>query len=222
MTIDPKAIDAAREAYANSFHLGDGITAALEGAEYERDDFDEHNTLFAAEHTSLPARGGFRALQETTMSNIRDYNDAESQAFQGDVCIFRVPDALAKKLNRTDETAPFDGRLILQAGEFSGHHHAIKLPQPAMFHDGAMAQELATKNVPVATVRMFRDAALANALIREGTLTRADLCVGFLEIEGGSVVVNHEEHDGIRLHPGCFYVGRQVESAGAEERIVKD
>jgi hypothetical protein len=155
------------------------------------------------------------------MSNVRDYDHAKGQAFQGDVCIFRLPDALAAKLSRIDQVEPVEGRLILQAGEFSGHHHAIKLPQPVMFHDGALAQQLEAKTKP-ATARMFRDAALASALISDGALTRADLCVGFLEIEGGAMTVNHEEHDGIRLPEGIYYCGRQVESAGAEERVVAD
>ena len=60
------------------------------------------------------------------------------------------------------------------------------------------------------------------AMRGKGILTRGDLAIGCLVVEGVSVVVTHEEHDGIRLPPGNYYVGRQVESAGAEERVVAD
>ena len=157
------------------------------------------------------------------MSNVRNYNPSEGQAYQGDVCIFLVPKKVAVKLNRIDEISPVAGRLILQEGEFSGHHHAIKLPQPVMFRDDAMAQELETNTrAAAATARMFRDPDMAQALVNEGILTRTNLTVGFLEIEGGEMTVTHEEHDGIRLPSGIYYVGRQIESAGAEERIVAD
>lgn len=156
------------------------------------------------------------------MSIVKDYDPSKGQAFQGDVCIFRVPPKIAAKLNRADEIAPIAGRLILQEGEFSGHHHVIKLPQPAMYHDGALTRELTIASAPKATARMFRDSVAADALIGDGILTRADLCVGFLEIENGPVTVTHQEHDGIRLPSGIYYVGRQIESAGAEERVVRD
>ena len=156
------------------------------------------------------------------MAIVKDYDHTKGQAFQGDVCIFRVPDKLAKSLDRAGEVAPIEGRLILQAGEFSGHHHAIKLPQPVMFHDGALAREFETAISTKAAARLFRDPQLAASLVNANILTRTDLNVGFLEIEGGPMTVVHEEHDGIRLPDGLYYIGNQIESAGAEERRVVD
>ena len=64
--------------------------------------------------------------------------------------------------------------------------------------------------------------ALAERLVEANILARADLCVAFLTVEEGFVTVSHPEHDGIRLPPGVYYCGRQVESAGEEERRVAD
>jgi hypothetical protein len=36
------------------------------------------------------------------------------------------------------------------------------------------------------------------------------------------VVLSHEEHDGIRLPIGRYLIGRQIESAGADEHLVAD
>ena len=146
-------------------------------------------------------------------------------AAQGDVILIPLSKGLA--LDRTNEINPVDGRLILQHGELTGHHHGITVPgfrsQPVMFRDDALARDLA-QAAPVATgtARMYRDDKLARSMVGKGILARADLCVGFLEVTEGPVVVTHEEHDGIRLPIGLYYVGRQVESAGAEERMVAD
>lgn len=157
------------------------------------------------------------------MTIIKDYDPNKGQAFQGDVCIFRVPSKIAAKLNRADEIAPISGRLILQEGEFSGHHHVIKLPQPVMYHDGALARDLTATAAPkVGSAHLYRDPDLAAQLVRDDVLTRSDLCVGFLDVADAPMTVTHEEHDGIRLPVGLYYVGNQVESAGSEERRVAD
>lgn len=157
--------------------------------------------------------------------NVRDWNPDAGMAFQGDVALIPVPAALAASLATNDEIKPIDGRLILQEGEVTGHHHAIRLPglsaQPAMYADGALARTMeTTAALPVA--RLYRDDALARRLAAEGPLARADLIVAFLKVDNGPVVVSHEEHDAIRIPPGLYAVGRQVESAGAEERRVQD
>lgn len=146
--------------------------------------------------------------------NIRDFNPAVGQAFQGDVTIVAVPSGWAVAMH--DEIAPRDGRLILQEGEVSGHHHAV------YFRDDGLARAAAVKTaLPVA--RLFRDPELARRMAsNDGPLMRSDLTVGFLLVESGPIVVSHEEHDGIRLPVGLYYIGRQVESAGAEERVVED
>lgn len=152
---------------------------------------------------------------------IRDWNPADGDACQGDICLFRVPDTL--KIATHEEIAPRDGRLLIQEGEVTGHHHAIRSPEPVMFRDDGMARaSLKSAGVKTGSAKLYRDTAAAQALVNAGELTRTNLCIGFLLVEGTPVVISHEEHDGIRIPVGCYYVGRQVESAGAEERIVVD
>ena len=166
--------------------------------------------------------------------NIRKYNPAEGQAFQGDVSIIPIPADIA--ITTTHEISPVKGRLILQEGEVSGHHHAVDLrqknfqAQPRETGDpllstrspklrkafGGMTKE------KLGTARMYRDDKAVAEMVRRGILTRADLAIGCLVVDGGPMAVTHEEHDGISLPPGQYLVGRQVESAGAEERIVAD
>ena len=165
---------------------------------------------------------------------IHDFNPSTGQAFQGDVSIIPIPDDIGIAL--AEEIKPVQGRLILQEGEVSGHHHAVDLRQK---HFHAQPREvgdpsLATKSPvlrralggmakPAAcTARMYRDAAVPNEMVRRGILTRADLAIACLVIEGGPMSVTHEEHDAIRLPVGRYLIGRQIESAGAEERIVAD
>jgi hypothetical protein len=166
--------------------------------------------------------------------NIRDFNPADGMAFQGDVAIVPIPDNI--KIATTDEIKPIEGRLILQEGELTGHHHAITLlERPALTEaepqiapvkasraaQKVMADALANK-ITVPTAKLYRDPAAVQAMVRADILARADLAVACLVVEGGPMVVSHEEHDGIRLPVGRYYVGRQVESAGAEERRVAD
>lgn len=151
----------------------------------------------------------------------RDWNPADGLAFQGDVLLMPIPDTIP--LRTTDEIAPIDGRLILQEGEVTGHHHAIRLPQPVMFRDDGIARDPAVKApVAIGVAHLYRDDQAARAMVAAGLLARSDLCTGFLVVEGGPVTVSHEEHDPIHLPPGRYYVGQQIESAGAEERVVSD
>lgn len=162
---------------------------------------------------------------------IRDYDPTAGQAFQGDVAIVPIPTNIT--IDTTEEIAPVDGRLILQEGEVTGHHHAIALMErPAA--DAPTARRRTSKTaerlmndalagkIAVPTARLFRAPAAVEALRQRGILTRTDLAVGVLVVEHGPMVVSHEEHDGIRLPAGRYYIGRQIESAGAEERIVRD
>lgn len=162
---------------------------------------------------------------------IRDFDPAKGCAFQGDVAIVPVPAAIAAKLNRGEEIQPVHGRLILQEGEVTGHHHAITLERPVSRREPLANPSLEVERlmsdaldgkIALPSARMFRDQAIAEAMRAAGILTRTDLCVGILSVEVGPMTVTHEEHDGIRLPIGCYYIGRQVESAGAEERRVAD
>lgn len=167
---------------------------------------------------------------------IRDFDPAKGQAFQGDVSIIPIPDDLA--VSTKEEIAPTDGKLILQEGELTGHHHHIAVrerkfrPANAAKADPVLhtrdtrlrrafgGRKRADEQAPSA--KLFRDPKVAAEMQRRGLLTRTDLAVGCLVIEGGPMVVTHQEHDGIRLPAGSYLVGRQIESAGAEERAVAD
>lgn len=167
---------------------------------------------------------------------VRNYDPKEGQAFQGDIAIIPMPSTIPIATN--DEIKPRDGRLIIQEGEVSGHHHAITLPRTRNFRSDTRqvgdpsvttrdrklqrAFGRPNKQHPVGTARMFRDPAAVEALRRAGVLTRTDLAIGCLVVEGEPMIVSHEEHDAIRLPPGNYYLGRQIESAGAEERVVED
>lgn len=165
---------------------------------------------------------------------IRDYDPSQGQAFQGDVSIVPIPAGI--RISTIDEIAPVNGRLILQEGEVSGHHHAIDLRtrnfqsqsretgDPLMAtRDPKLRKALGgASKASAPTARMYRDPAAVNAMVTASIMLRADLAIGCLVVERDPVVVSHEEHDGIRLQPGNYLIGRQVESAGTDERIVED
>ena len=166
--------------------------------------------------------------------NIRSYDPAGGQAFQGDVSIIPIPDDIV--IARTEEIAPVNGRLILQEGEASGHHHAVELRQrpfqgqPRVAGDPLLATRSAKpRGAPggaskraAGSARMFRDGKVIAEMMRRNILTRSDLAIGCLVVEGAPMAVTHEEHDSISLPPGQYLIGRQVESVGAEQRIVAD
>ena len=107
----------------------------------------------------------------------------------------------------------------------TGHHHAIRygLSEVARFRDDGLARDMAyVAGAAIGTASLVRDTASLNALVAVGCLTRTDLAIGFLLVDGGPVDLIHPEHSTIRLPEGHYYVGRQVESAGAEERKVQD
>lgn len=153
---------------------------------------------------------------------------------QGDVEILRVPDSIT--INTNHEVKPRNGRLILSEGEVTGHHHAILMRATMFREDGAGSGPPFPNAVVVphnnalargaGTARLYRDPAAVEALVRDRKLLREDLAIGFLIVEGGPVTLRHEEHDAIRLGPGRYYVGGQIESvmesAGMDERRVED
>lgn len=172
-------------------------------------------------------------INHPNRSGVRRWNPSEGQAFQGDVAIIPMPADIG--IARHDEISPVAGRLILQEGEVSGHHHAINLrgrnfqAQPKVSGDPLMAtKDPALKKAlggaarGAGTARMYRDPAAVDAMVTRGVLTRGDLAIGCLIVEGAPVLLSHEEHDTIEIPPGNYVIGRQVESAGAEERVVRD
>lgn len=120
-----------------------------------------------------------------------------------------------------------DGTVRLLEGEVTGHHHEIVFGSRhlARFRDDALAHDLAAA-APVAlgTARLVQDDALLSKLIASGhwQARYRGLHIGFLVVEDGPVDLIHPEHDTWRLSPGVYTCGRQVESAGAEERMVQD
>lgn len=152
---------------------------------------------------------------------IKNWNPDKGDMQQGDVILFRIPDNIS--LSLTQEISPRDGRLILAEGEVTGHHHAIWMPQPAMFRDDAMAREIEAKvPAPAATAKLYADKSAADALVRAGQVSHARLFIGVLVVEGGSMVLRHDEHDAARIPPGRYYVGGQAEWDAAKERRVQD
>jgi hypothetical protein len=123
------------------------------------------------------------------------------------------------------------GTLRLLEGEATGHHHEIVYGSKhlAFFRDDALARDLAAaSSLALGTARLVQDRKLLDRLINGGFASPdrpwrlRDLHIGFLLVEGGSVDLVHPEHDTWRLPDGIYYCGRQVESAGAEERAVTD
>jgi hypothetical protein len=164
---------------------------------------------------------------------VRDFDPAAGQAFQGDVAIIPVPAHI--RVDTREEIAPSDGRLVLQEGELTGHHHAIdlrrerhfrpderRLGEPALHTQSPRLRHAFGAIAPEGEARLYRDPGAVNAMMMAGILTRPDLAVGVLVVTGGPVVLRHEEHDGIRLPEGRYLIGRQIESAGADERVVAD
>lgn len=184
------------------------------------------------------------------MTKIVDYDPTKGQAMQGDIFIMGLDKKHADLLSFNEEIASKNNILVIAEGEVTGHHHAINFTHdwntvPSFRDDGlARALEveakvnlleeskqptrmnmlenfLGTSSAIAKTASFYRDSSLADRLVSDKILTRADLTIGFLKVDY-PCVVTHEEHNGIRLPKGIYYIGGQVESVGAEERRVKD
>lgn len=160
--------------------------------------------------------------------HIHDFDPKHRGAAQGDLYLFRLTEAEAKRLAGTPIKTAQRGTIRLLEGEVSGHHHEIVMDRAPADHDDASAEAIAVAALAIAKARstanrgtatLYQDDALAASL---EWLKRRDLIIGFLLVERGPVVLRHPEHDAIRLPDGVFYVGRQIESAGAVERVVAD
>lgn len=158
--------------------------------------------------------------------HIFDFDTSVRGAAQGDLYLFRLTDAEAKKLSGETIKQSVRGTIRLLEGEVTGHHHEIVLDRPEGGEANAEAVTIAAIEIAKArskaargTATLYRDDDLAGSL---KWLQRRDLIIGFLHVEGGPVVLRHPEHDGIRLPEGAYYIGRQIESAGAAERVVAD
>lgn len=157
------------------------------------------------------------------INNIVDFDQSKRGAPQGDLMIFRLTDEEAKRRSGVAIKRSESGDIRLLEGEVTGHHHTIlskafPTPQPVRFRDDGLARDIEAVTM-IGSATLYQDADLASSL---PWLTRRNLIIGFLHVDGGPVVLGHPEHDGIRLPEGTYYVGRQIESAGAEERVVSD
>jgi len=159
--------------------------------------------------------------------NIHDYDPSKGGAFQGDLAIWPLSTTEASKLAGTAIKAPQRGSIRLLEGEVTGHHHEIVLDRSSDADEvdaeaitvAALAIAKAQASAGRGTATLYQDDALAASL---PWLQRRDLIIGFLKVDGGPAVLRHPEHDAIRLPKGTYYVGRQIESAGAIERVVAD
>jgi hypothetical protein len=134
-----------------------------------------------------------------------DWDPSEGDALQGDVILFQVPDDFV--IDKTNEIKPKNNNLVLAEGEVTGHHHQIALFR----EDGSSG-----------TAKLYEDRNAVRKLVEKGELTTDRLAIGFLIVEGGPVVLRHDEHDSVRIPPGKFYVGGQEEWDAATARRVKD
>jgi hypothetical protein len=165
---------------------------------------------------------------------------AYDQVFQGDVWVMRLPDDMP--VPREAELPHKFGKLVVQEGEMTGHHHYVDtvMDRPK---EGAMINEAALESLKdeetsfdalksvnsifgnaakEPSAKLYSAGKLAEQLVKDQVLLRADLVVGLLEINNGPMKLYHQEHSAIGLPPGKYIVGRQIESVAGEERRVAD
>jgi len=156
------------------------------------------------------------------------------QIFQGDVWLMKLPDTMKVDL---ESPIPNNGRLILQEGEMTGHHHYVDsaiMERPAdlppmdadvdfdeVFKDPSLKKMFSSKRKE-ATAKFYTASKLAEQLVKDQVLVRSDLVVGMLEVTNGPMNLYHQEHGSLPLSPGKYIVGRQIESVAGEERRVAD
>lgn len=158
--------------------------------------------------------------QKEINMKIATWDPNKGDCYQGDICLFRIPDSI--KIDKSVEINKKDNRLILAEGEVTGHHHSIWLRyEPAMFRDDAIAREMMTMESN-AVASLFSDPKAIANLVKAGELTSAELAIGILSVEGGTMLLTHNEHDAIRIPPGNYYVGNQREWDAAQARKVAD
>lgn len=127
-------------------------------------------------------------------------------------------------IDQSQRLRSHDSRLVLLEGEVTGHHHGFWWPQPARFHDAA----LASARPPVAATvpaRLYRDDALVGSLpLRAGAPV-----IGLLILDEDSTLrhasiagVPTDEHDDLRLPAGGYLVTGKQEQAAGDIRAVAD
>jgi len=159
--------------------------------------------------------------------HIVNFDPNHRGAAQGDLYLFKLTDAEAAKRCGVELKKANRGSIRLLEGEVTGHHHEIVqdheetggTEEASAIAAAALGIAKARAAAARGTATLYQDDNLAAAL---PWLRRRDLMIGFLVVTGGPVILRHPEHDAVKLPEGTFYVGRQIESAGAEERVVSD
>lgn len=159
--------------------------------------------------------------------NIKFWDRNEGLAYQGDLVLMPLPDSFS--FNKTNLIKEKNNQIVLLEGEMTGHHHSIDV-SPEIDWDVKVVRKAPNKSAQMTgdtlfqkgTARLYKDEGALDLLKTMGYLTRTDLAVGLLEVSDNVVHLRHQEHDGIIIPPGKYYVGRQIESVGTEERIVRD
>lgn len=157
------------------------------------------------------------------------------QYYQGDIWFMALPDEW--KVTFDQEIPVLNGKLIIQEGELTGHHHSIDvMDRPSTFREGmeipkseaprfkdtSLNKMFFDKEMVTPTARLYRGNNVATELVEKNILLRADLVIGLLHVTEGPVKVTHQEHNSVVLGPGRYVCGRQIESVAGEERRVAD
>ncbi len=162
------------------------------------------------------------------------WNPEEGQAFQGDIVLMKLPEEIVVARYRV-LVPPTEARVVLQEGELTGHLHRIANGGGlTFFRDDGLARDLPPADAvePCASRReekprtgragLYEDFVALQQMIDSGLLRRGLCSIGFLVVEGGPVVLEHEEHAPILIPAGAYYVGGQQEFDAASVKRVCD
>ena len=149
--------------------------------------------------------------------------------FQGDIGFIPLSAFDSKlKINRTTPIRTTEKRLLIQEGEITGHHHGIWfVPQPTMYHDGALARSMEVAQPAKTAATLYADPELLAKLEKTGFIEQGAPVIGFLAADE-AVTIRHAseegkatgEHDPIKLTKGEYLViGKREWSAGDQRRV---
>ena len=154
---------------------------------------------------------------------VKTWNPNNGDLLQGDVILFKVPSEVI--ISKNTEIKAKDNRLILAEGEITGHHHAIYFYRANEGDGDFVGTQVLLNNVlnkKVGVAKLYQDDAAIQKLIKMNELISGSSAVGFLVVEDNSVELRHDEHDAIKIPPGSYYVGNQLEWSAEQARKAKD
>ena len=161
---------------------------------------------------------------ELRQSDVVDWNPKQGVACQGDVVLMRIPEDKMELIfpynafSEQNEIAPKDQHLILAEGELTGHHHSIFMPNMLMDTGAGSGADVMPSPARVGVAKLYRIPRAYREMERLGMLLTTELAIGVLRVTEGHVVLTHQEHAGIRIPKGVYYVGGQRELAGSLEK----